>query len=61
MKKSSNVKSIRVNEEISNKAPAIDFDLKNLNLQEVIRMGLQDFMFEVGMIAVQQSGSHNDK
>jgi len=55
MKKSSNVKSIRVNEEISNKAPAIDFDLKNLNLQEVIRMGLQDFMFEVGMIAVQQS------
>jgi putative transposase len=55
MRKSSNVKSIRVNEEISKQAPSIDFDLKNINLQEVIRMGLQDFMFEVGMIAVQQS------
>jgi putative transposase len=55
MKKSSNVKSIRVNPEISKKPPAIDFDLKDVNLQEVIQMGLQGFMLEVGMIAVQQA------
>jgi len=55
MKKSSNVKSIRVNEEKSKKTPAIEFDLKSVNLQEVIQMGLQSFMFDVGMIAVQQA------
>lgn len=55
MNKSSNVKSIHVNEEKSKKTPAIDFDLKTVNLQEIIQMGLQDFMFEVGMIAVQQA------
>jgi hypothetical protein len=55
MTKSSNVKSIRVNQEISKKPPAIDFDLKAVNLQEVIQMGLQSFMLEVGMIAVQQA------
>lgn len=57
MKKSSTVKSIRVKEENSKKAPAVEFDLKAVDLQEVIRMGLQDFMFEVGMIAVQQAMS----
>ncbi len=55
MKKSSTVKSIHVNEEKSKKTPAIDLELKTVNLQEIIQMGLQDFMFEVGMIAVQQA------
>ncbi len=55
MKKSSNIKSIHVNEEKSKKPASIEFDLKSVNLQEIIRMGLQDFMFEVGMIAVQQT------
>lgn len=55
MNKSSNVKSINVNEEKFKKTPAVDFDLKTVNLQEIIHMGLQDFMFEVGMMAVQQA------
>ncbi len=55
MKKSSTVKSIHVNEEKSKKSPVVDLDLKAVNLQEVIKMGLQDFFFEVGMIAVQQA------
>ena len=55
MKKSSNIKNINVNEEKSKKTPAVAFDLKTVDLQEVIQMGLQDFMFEVGMIAVQQA------
>jgi len=55
MKKSSNVQSLRVNEEKSEKTPAIEFDLQKLNLQEVIQMGIQSFMYEVGMIAVQQA------
>ncbi len=55
MKKSSTVKSLHVNEEKSKKTPVVDFDLKAVNLQEVIKLGLQDFFFEVGMIAVQQT------
>ena len=55
MKKSSNIKSIHVNEEISKKAEAVDLELKDIDLKEIIRMGLQDFMFEVGMLAVQQT------
>ncbi|MBU6453657.1 MAG: hypothetical protein KGS72_17895 [Cyanobacteria bacterium REEB67] len=41
MKKSSTVKSHRVNEEKSKKTPAVKLDLKTVNLQEVIQMGLQ--------------------
>ncbi len=55
MRKSSNIKSIHVNEENSKKAPVLKFDLKDIDLGEVVRMGLQDFMFQVGMIAVQQT------
>lgn len=55
MKKSSNVKNIRVKEEKTKKVPAVEIDLKTLDLKEVIRMGLQDFMFGVGMLAVQQA------
>jgi len=55
MKKSSNVKSIHVKEENSKKAPSIALELENLDLQAVIKMGLQDFMFQVGMMAVQQT------
>ncbi len=55
MRKSSNIKSIHVNEKNSKKAQAIDFNLKEIDLGEVVRMGLQDFMFQVGMIAVQQT------
>ncbi len=45
MKKSSTVKSLHVNEEKSKKTPVVDFDLKAVNLQEVIKLGLQDFFF----------------
>ncbi len=55
MKKSSNIKSIHVNEEISNKEPSAEFELKDIDLKAVIRQGLQDFMFEIGMMAVQQT------
>jgi transposase-like protein len=55
MRKSSNVKSIRVNEENSNKAPAVSLELNKVDLDAIIKMGLQDFMFQVGMIAVQQA------
>ena len=48
MKKSSNVKSFRVNEEKIKKSANVELDLKSLDLKEVIRMGLQDFMFEAG-------------
>jgi hypothetical protein len=40
MKKSSNIKSIHVNEEISKKAAAVDLELKDIDLKEIIRMGL---------------------
>lgn len=55
MKKSSNIKSIHVNEENSKKSAAVALELKDIDLNEVIRMGLQNFMFEVGMLAVQHT------
>lgn len=57
MRKSSNIKSIRVNEENSKetKTPCVDLDLKRVDLEEIVRIGLQDFMFQVGMMAVQQT------
>jgi transposase-like protein len=54
MKKSSNVRGITVNEENSNKASAFGIDLKEINLQSVIKMGLEEVMFQAGLIAVQQ-------
>lgn len=48
MKKSSKVKPLRVNEEISNKAPAVSVQLTEVDLDSVIKMGLQDLMFQVG-------------
>ncbi len=54
MKKSSKVKPLRVNEEISNKAPAVSLQLTEVDLDSVIKMGLQDLMFQVGMMAVKQ-------
>lgn len=55
MKKSSNVKPLRVNEDLAKKAPAVDVELKKVDLDAIVKMGLQDFMFQVGMIAVQQA------
>lgn len=55
MKKSSKVKPLRVNEEISNKTPAVSLQLNKVDLDAIIKMGMQDFMFQVGMIAVQQA------
>lgn len=55
MKKSSNVKPLRVNEEISKPDPGISVKLGKVDLDSIIRMGLQEFMFQVGMIAVQQA------
>ncbi len=54
MKKSSNIKAIRVNEENGQERSAVAFDLKEVDLSAVIRMGLQDFISEVGMLAVRQ-------
>ena len=39
MKKSSNVRGITVNEENSKKASAFGIDLKEIDLQSVIKMG----------------------
>ena len=55
MNKSSNVKRIHVKEENAKKAPAIDLKVQSVDLQEVVRMGLRDFMMEVGMMAVRQT------
>lgn len=55
MKKSSNVKNIRVKQEEPKKRAAVEIDFKALDLKELIQMGLQDFMFEVCMLAVQQA------
>lgn len=55
MKKSSNVRTIAVKEEIAKKAPAVDVELKRVDLDAIVRMGLQEFIFEVGMMAVQQA------
>lgn len=54
MSKSSNVRNIVVNEEKSNKPPAFNLDLKEIDLEAVIKMGLKDVMFQAGIIAVQQ-------
>lgn len=54
MKKSSNVKSIHVNEENSKKALAFGLDLKEIDLKEVLKMELEEVMFRAGLIAVQQ-------
>ena len=54
MKKSSKIKTIGVKEEISNKAPAVSLELRKVDLDAIIKMGLQDFMFQVGMIAVRE-------
>jgi transposase-like protein len=53
MKQSSKVKPLRVNEEI-NKAAAASLQLTEVDLESVIKMGLQDLMFQVGMVAVRQ-------
>jgi len=55
MRKSSSVKPIHVNEEESNKTPPVSLQLSKLDLDAIIKMGMQDFLFQVGMIAVQQA------
>jgi transposase-like protein len=55
MKKSSNVKPIHVNEDNSKKTPPVSLQVSKVDLDAIIKMGMQDFMFQVGMIAVQQA------
>lgn len=54
MKKSSNIKAIRVNEEKSKKEPPLALNVKDIDIKAVAQMGLQELMFQVGMMAVQQ-------
>ncbi len=54
MKKSSNICPLHVNEKNSQVQQALALDLKGLDLAAVIAMELKDFMFQVGMLAVQQ-------
>jgi len=54
MKKSSNIRPIRVNEDNSQRTPAVALDLKEVDLAAIVKMELNDFMFQVGMLAVKQ-------
>jgi hypothetical protein len=54
MSKSSTVRRITVNEENSKKGAAFGIDVKEFDLQSVIKMGLEEVMFQAGLIAVQQ-------
>ena len=50
MKKSSNIKSIHVNEEISKKAAAVDLELKDIDLKEIIRMDFKTSCLKSGCL-----------
>lgn len=54
MKKSSNVRNISVNEENSKKALAFGIDLRELDLEEVLKLELNEVMFRAGLITVQR-------
>lgn len=54
MNKSSNIRPLRVKKDKPQAMPAVALELKDVDLGAVIKMGLQDFMFQVGMIAVQE-------
>ncbi len=54
MKKSSNIRNISVNEENAKKALAFGIDLSEINLEEVIKMELNEVMFQAGLITVQR-------
>lgn len=54
MKKSSNVRNISVNEENAKKALAFGIDLKEVDLEEVLKMELNEVMFKSGLITVQR-------
>ena len=55
MRKSSNRKTTHVKEEKSKRTSSVSVDLVQTDLNEIVRQGLQNFMFEVGMLAVQQA------
>ncbi len=54
MKKSSNVRNISVKEEKSKKALAFGIDLRELDLEEVVTLELNEVMFRAGLITVQR-------
>jgi putative transposase len=54
MKKSSNVRNVSVNEENAKEASAFGLDLHEIDLEEVLKLELNDVMFRAGLIAVQQ-------
>lgn len=54
MKKSSNIRALRVNKETPEKEAPLCLDVKNIDIKAVAQMGLQELMFQVGMMAVQQ-------
>lgn len=53
MKESSNVRKLFVKSEEALEA-AFSVDLKDLDLKQVVSMGLEEFMFQAGMLLVQQ-------
>jgi hypothetical protein len=54
MNKSSNVRNISVNEENSKKAASFGLDLKNIDLEEVLKLELSELMFRAGLSTVQR-------
>lgn len=54
MKKSSSVRNISVNEENAKKALAFGIDLTDIDLEEVLKMELNEVMFKSGLITVQR-------
>lgn len=54
MKKASNIKALHVNEEKSQKEPPLALRVKDIDIKAIAQMGLQELMFQVGMMAVQQ-------
>ncbi len=54
MKKSSNVKALSVKDENIKRAEPFGLNLRDIDLQEVLRLELKEVMFRAGLITVQQ-------
>jgi hypothetical protein len=54
MKKSSNIRNMPVNEENCKKAPCFGIDVQNINLEEVLKLELNEVMFRAGLATVQR-------
>ena len=54
MKKSSTIRPLTVNEIKAQKAIPLTLDLKNIDIQAIAQTGLQELMFNVGMMTIKQ-------